>query len=303
MAANQKYEAFVTAAKTGSFKKTAEILGYTQAGVSYMMNSLEQEIGTALFTRDHAGARLTVDGRNLLPWIQDVCASEQALQTRIAELRGGGAGSLRVAAFASVAIQWLPGIMERFLRDNPAIEYELVIYESQDEMEAAVRRGEFDCCFALLPTSLDLFAIPLARDPIYAVLPVDHPLADAPFFPKESMAAEPYIKVRNADDTTEFDTVFARHGVVPRVRFAMDNDYAVMGMVDKGFGFSLFPQLVLDGSPFRLARVELEFPTYRELGIAVRSYSRASMATKAFVEYARSWVAERTASDDSGKAR
>ena len=70
---NQKYEAFVTVAKTGSFKKTAEILGYTQAGVSYMMSSLEQEMGTALFTRDHSGARLTADGRNLLPWIQDVC--------------------------------------------------------------------------------------------------------------------------------------------------------------------------------------------------------------------------------------
>ena len=56
---NQKYEAFVTVAKTGSFKKTAEILGYTQAGVSYMMSSLEQEMGTALFTRDHSGARLT----------------------------------------------------------------------------------------------------------------------------------------------------------------------------------------------------------------------------------------------------
>lgn len=53
---NQKYEAFVTVAKTGSFKKTAEILGYTQAGVSYMMSSLEQEMGTALFTRDHSGA-------------------------------------------------------------------------------------------------------------------------------------------------------------------------------------------------------------------------------------------------------
>ena len=84
---NQKYEAFVTVAKTGSFKKTAEILGYTQAGVSYMMSSLEQEMGTALFTRDHSGARLTADGRNLLPWIQDVCASEQALQTRLEELR------------------------------------------------------------------------------------------------------------------------------------------------------------------------------------------------------------------------
>ncbi len=290
--ANQKYEAFVTVAKTGSFKKTAEILGYTQAGVSYMMSSLEQEMGTALFTRGHSGARLTADGRNLLPWIQDVCASEHALQTRLDELKHVGEGSLRVAAFASIAVQWLPDIMDVFLHDRPNIEYELAIYESQDEMEAATWRAEFDCCFVILPATLDFFTIPLARDPLYAVLPPEHPLADAPFFPKEALATEPYIKVRSSDDLTEFDSVFAKHGVEPNVRYVMDNDYAVMGMVSKGFGFSLFPQLVLESAPFELARVKPEVPAYRELAIAVRSYSRASMATKAFIECVRKWVAE-----------
>lgn len=58
-----KYEAFVLAAETGSFKSTAEQLGYTQAGISYMMSSLESEMGTALFARDHSGVRLTEDGR------------------------------------------------------------------------------------------------------------------------------------------------------------------------------------------------------------------------------------------------
>ena len=297
--ANQKYEAFVTVAKTGSFKKTAEILGYTQAGVSYMMSSLEQEMGTALFTRGHSGARLTADGRNLLPWIQDVCASEHALQTRLDELKHVGEGSLRVAAFASIAVQWLPGIMDVFLHDRPNIEYELVIYESQDEMEAATWRGEFDCCFVILPATLDFFTIPLARDPLYAVLPPEHPLADAPFFPKEALANEPYIKVRSSDDLTEFDSVFAKHDVEPNVRYVMDNDYAVMGMVSKGFGFSLFPQLVLESAPFDLALVELETPTHRELAIAVRSYSRASMATKAFIECVRKWVSEEWNPKDS----
>ena len=101
-----KYEAFVLAAETGSFKSTAEQLGYTQAGISYMMSSLESEMGTALFARDHSGVRLTEDGRNLLPWIQDVCTSERALQARLGEVRHLESGTVRVAAFASTAIRW-----------------------------------------------------------------------------------------------------------------------------------------------------------------------------------------------------
>ena len=71
----------------------------------------------------------------------------------------------------------------------------------------------------------------------------------------------------------------------------MDNDFAVMGMVNKGLGYSLFPKLILRKAPFQLARIELEIPTHREPGIAMRSWDRASMAAKAFVETVRTWVA------------
>ena len=35
---------FLTVVETGSFKRTADILGYTQAGISYIINSLEDEL-------------------------------------------------------------------------------------------------------------------------------------------------------------------------------------------------------------------------------------------------------------------
>ena len=40
---NQKYDAFITVARRGSFKAAAEELGYTQAGISYLVNALEKE--------------------------------------------------------------------------------------------------------------------------------------------------------------------------------------------------------------------------------------------------------------------
>lgn len=110
------------------------------------------------------------------------------------------------------------------------------------------------------------------------------------FFLARRLQASPYIKIRNPG-YSEYDTVFDRHEVVPRTRFVMDNDFAVMGMVNKGLGYSLFPKLILRKAPFQLARIELEIPTHRELGIAMRSWDRASMAAKAFVETVRTWVA------------
>lgn len=40
-----KLEALVMAVRTGSFTRAAEVLGYTQSGLTHMMNSLEKDIG------------------------------------------------------------------------------------------------------------------------------------------------------------------------------------------------------------------------------------------------------------------
>lgn len=41
----QKYMAFVKAVELGSFTKAAEILDYSQSGISRMINDLEKEWG------------------------------------------------------------------------------------------------------------------------------------------------------------------------------------------------------------------------------------------------------------------
>ena len=84
---NQKYDAFLKVAETGSFKQAAHDLGYTQAGISYLVSTLERELDVPLFVRDYGGAHLTSDGADLLPWVQNVCNSERQLEMRLAELK------------------------------------------------------------------------------------------------------------------------------------------------------------------------------------------------------------------------
>ena len=79
---NQKYDAFLKVAETGSFKQAAHDLGYTQAGISYLVSTLERELDVPLFVRDYGGAHLTSDGADLLPWVQNVCNSERQLEMR-----------------------------------------------------------------------------------------------------------------------------------------------------------------------------------------------------------------------------
>ena len=55
---SKKLEALLMAVDLGSFTKAAEVLGYTQSGLTHMMNSLEKEVGFTLLERGRSGVRL-----------------------------------------------------------------------------------------------------------------------------------------------------------------------------------------------------------------------------------------------------
>ncbi len=56
---SKKLEALMMSVDLGSFTRAAEVLGYTQSGLTHMMNSLEKEIGVPLLERGRSGVRLT----------------------------------------------------------------------------------------------------------------------------------------------------------------------------------------------------------------------------------------------------
>ena len=58
----KKYEAFVRAVELGSLSKAAEELGYTQSGISHMMQALENEVGFPLLVRSSSGIQLNAEG-------------------------------------------------------------------------------------------------------------------------------------------------------------------------------------------------------------------------------------------------
>ena len=62
-----KYKALLTAVDLGSFSAAANKLGYTQSGLTHMMNALEDELGFSILTRGYFGIILSPPGVSLTP--------------------------------------------------------------------------------------------------------------------------------------------------------------------------------------------------------------------------------------------
>lgn len=279
----QKYIAFVKTVEYGSFTKAAEMLNYSQSGISRMIHDLEKEWQIILLERNKSGVKLTSDGLKLFPFAQNVCREYEKLQMEIDEINGLQSGLIRIGTFSSVATHWLPNIIKEFQRAYPNIDYELLLGDYM-EIEKWIAEGRVDCGFLCLPTRPEFETIFLEQDKLLAILPEHHPLAILEKVPLAALCNDPFMLLEKGTNAG-ISEIFERCNLTPNIHFTTWDDYAILSMVESGLGVSILPELILKRVPYRIVAKELDVPAYRKIGIALRSKKNASLAVKRFLEY------------------
>ncbi|MCD8356525.1 MAG: LysR family transcriptional regulator [Clostridia bacterium] len=279
----QKYMAFIKTAEYSSFTRAAEILHYSQSGISRMIHDLEKEWNIQLLERSHGSVSLTSDGLQIFPQIKTLCAEYEKLQMQVDELKGLQTGLIRIGAFSSVATHWLPNIIRAFQKDYPNISYEIVVGDYA-EIETWIQEGRVDCGFVHLPIHTELETIFLEQDQIVAVLPADHQLVNKEKLSVSDLCHDPFMLLERGVKS-EVTTLFEQYHVTPNICFTTWDDYTVMSMVESGLGISATPRLILTRMPYNIVIKELDPPAYRSICIAIKSKKSASLAVKRFLEY------------------
>ena len=121
----KKLEILMTAVDLGSLSKASDAVGYTQSGLTHLFDSLEREIGLTLIWRGHRGISLTRAGEELMPYIREFLRANANLENRISAITEQRSETVRVAAYASIAMHWMPEILYRFRRVCPHIDVDL----------------------------------------------------------------------------------------------------------------------------------------------------------------------------------
>ena len=144
-----RYQAFLSAAETGSIKNAAEELGYTPSGVSQLIKALEEELGFTLLYRSKKGVSLTLEGRRLRPTIREILESENRLFQTASEMRGLSIGAINIAAYQCLAAVWMPSLISGFQKKYPNIRIQLYEGTQQDILqyldERTVNLAFFNC--------------------------------------------------------------------------------------------------------------------------------------------------------------
>jgi DNA-binding transcriptional LysR family regulator len=236
-------------AQRGSFSAAAEALSFTQSAVSQQIAALEREAGTVLVQRSARGVRLTEAGEAVVRHAEAILgrlAEAEAELEAIAGLRGG---RLRMGAFESAASTLMPLAIAAFRARHPAVELTMALVESEDALPQ-LRAGDLDLAVVIETRwrgeDDGIERAHLLDDPMYLVLPTDHPLARRRHLRLADLAEDAWIGgAPDCECHRVISGACAAAGFAPRIAFETDDYGAVQGFVAAGVGVSLIAELGL----------------------------------------------------------
>lgn len=282
-----KYKALLCAVDMGSFSAAAKKLGYTQSGLTHMMNALESEVGFALLERGFYGIKLTPNGERLIPKIRDLVACEDLLANEIMMVKSFGDTIIRIGAYSSVVSTWLPSIIERFSQEFPDVTVNIQT-GTVTEIYGGLSEGRFDLCFVAKNPRYDYKFLPLFEDRFYAVLPRDFPTASCEFSISSFNGTKFLMPGLGFDD--DISAIFAENNVKPFVTQTYVDDPAIISMVEHRIGVSMLSELILTGRQDDVRMLPITPAVARSIGIAMKQDKVLSAVQKRLVAITKEFV-------------
>ena len=265
---SKKLEILVTAADLGSFTKASGVVGYTQSGLTHMMDALEREIGIPLLRRNHSGIDLTEYGVKLMPAIREFLRANAKLENQIQAMKETATTTIRIAAYSSIAMHWMPEILYRFRRLCPDVNVDLRMVDHALEPFELLEEGKTDVIFASRQNYGKCEWTPLYEEVMYAILPKEYPLKEHNTFPLEEFAGKEFLMPYGRFDI-DVNTAMRRVGVKLNARASYVDDETVIRMVGRGLGISMMTELMIRGRTDDVLCVPVSPKTTRELGMGM----------------------------------
>ncbi|MFP3466781.1 LysR family transcriptional regulator [Leifsonia sp. SIMBA_070] len=282
----RQLEYFTAVADERSFTRAAERVFAAQSTVSAGIQSLERELGAALFARDAHGVRLTDVGEAVLA---EARAGLQAMERirELADREGPLRGTVRVGIFTNLTRVDLPGVMGEFHRRHPEVDLRLGPSPSGSSgLVEDVRQGRLDIAFHGLPDAVpDLLTRPLAVSPFLAVLPEAHPRAGQASVSLADLADEPWVDARSGfGNRVTLDRAFAALRLSRRVPTELADLGEIPRFVAAGLGVAALPELTVIPAPGAVTVPLAEPVDWRLNAIARVRPGRAADALLALLE-------------------
>ncbi|MGW1816455.1 LysR family transcriptional regulator [Streptomyces sp. NPDC002125] len=236
--------------RLGSLRRAAEELHLSQPALSETVRNLERELGVDLLDRRRSGAKISDEGRELLPHIIGVIDAVDRLREAAGQ-QHRTSRMVRLGTVNAATVPLLVPAVRAFRETHPMTQVE-VVGAQQDDIHRSLLEGGFDLglvnCLEGDDVPPDFRSTELLRGRAVVCMRPDSPLAARETVRVDDLLAGPLVVMRAG---------YVMHRYMHRLldgrtpAFSYSTDGAEMGklMVAEGLGATVLPDFSIVGDP------------------------------------------------------
>lgn len=266
------------------FTKASEVLGIAQSALSIAVKNLEEEIGIILIDRNHRKFTLTAEGEVFTIKAAEILSQVGSLQHEMEELKGLVRGTLRVGIPGMLATHYFPEKISQFREQYPGLKISITS-DGAKKLEEMLCDGHLDIAILgeeNLPPELNWK--PLLCDEMVACVASSHPFSSKKEITIQELAQETLFLFKEGNYQRAILTdAFEKTNLEPAIAFETNLTSLLKSMTASGTGICTLLRMAVDTSA--LVAISLKPRINISAGIAWRSKSYLSLASKAFIDF------------------
>ena len=196
--------------RSGSISQAARSVGRTQPAVSTMVQTLEDQLGFALFIRSHGKLTPTPEAYFFLEECEDILGRVERTERTLERINSLQSGKLKIACHPAASSAFLPRLLTGFLKDRNDLNVSLIM-RSSDVIEDLIASQQYDLGFAETP------------QPRASIRQSDYDLECVCVLPKNDPLANAKVVTPNDLDGRPMAVLFGEHGTAIQTEAAFQS--------------------------------------------------------------------------------
>ena len=252
MTTNQlKY--FITAAETLSFTEAGKLHYISQTAITQHIQSLEDQLGVKLFTRNKKRVYLTPAGEIFYMEAKALLERSKLAVNKARNAADGVSGSLNIGYVKGQAFSLTGPLIKEFYLHNPSVKFQL-FRQAHLDLLMNLEKGKLDFIFNIVYGNTDLTDFSYRRissDRLYAVLPSGHPYAQLSSIRRYDLREEPFLLTKYYEDPSAkkyghiIPDKYAESGFIPKINGRSTDAETLMALVAAGIGITILPESIV----------------------------------------------------------